>query len=101
MSQLDNALPYDGSMKNVNIPLNTGLVVRNCIELLQARDEMQRKGINVTINAQFIEIYEEQVAIFYMYCILLHCIVIYSIVLYYIICILLYCMVNQLIICDH
>lgn len=61
MNQLDDLLPTNSDTGEVIIPNNTGLVVRNCVHFLEAKNELQNRGINITINAQFIEIYEEQV----------------------------------------
>eukprot|EP01036_Dinobryon_divergens_P032793 gene32793-42451_t len=43
------------------LPKSTGLVVRNCVELLAAKECMAAKGFQVSLSAKFIEIYEEQV----------------------------------------
>jgi hypothetical protein len=36
-------------------------VVRCCLQLLKAREEMSRRGIAVSLSAQFVEIYNESV----------------------------------------
>ena len=43
------------------LPASTGLVVRNCVELLAAKEAMASNGFQVSLSAKFIEIYEEQV----------------------------------------
>ena len=43
------------------VPADTGMVVRALVELLNARQQLLRRGISVTISLQFLEIYDEQV----------------------------------------
>lgn len=42
------------------LPPSSGIVVRACMELLAAREQLLKNGINVSFTAQFVEIYEEQ-----------------------------------------
>jgi hypothetical protein len=46
------------------LPRSTGLVVRNCVELLAAKECMAARGFQVSLSAKFIEIYEEQVCMY-------------------------------------
>eukprot|EP01038_Epipyxis_sp_PR26KG_P006489 gene6489-8922_t len=57
----------DGAMESIGdcirsgiVPMVTGVVVRACMDLLSAKECMGKRGISLTITAQFIEIYEEQ-----------------------------------------
>jgi len=52
---------YEDFFDKNNCPSSTGIVMRACLELLQAEKDLAVRGIRVTISAQFVEIYEEQV----------------------------------------
>jgi hypothetical protein len=55
----EGALDDDISLED--IPDTTGVVVRCCLQLLQAKEEMAKRGISVSLSAQFVEIYNENV----------------------------------------
>jgi hypothetical protein len=40
---------------------STGLVIRNCLELLAAKEALNKNGITLSLTAKFIEVYEEHV----------------------------------------
>jgi hypothetical protein len=44
-----------------HVPDSAGLVVRACAELLRAKAALAARGVHVTLTAQFVELYEEQV----------------------------------------
>ena len=43
------------------VPESAGIVVRACAELLRAKAALAARGVHVTLTAQFVEIYDEQV----------------------------------------
>jgi Kinesin motor domain len=52
---------YEDFADNGSCPGSTGIVMRACLEILQAKKDLAVRGIQLTISAQFVEIYEEQV----------------------------------------
>eukprot|EP00595_Chromulina_sp_UTEXLB2642_P000740 CAMPEP_0196763206 /NCGR_PEP_ID=MMETSP1095-20130614/3639_1 /TAXON_ID=96789 ORGANISM="Chromulina nebulosa, Strain UTEXLB2642" /NCGR_SAMPLE_ID=MMETSP1095 /ASSEMBLY_ACC=CAM_ASM_000446 /LENGTH=308 /DNA_ID=CAMNT_0042115919 /DNA_START=380 /DNA_END=1307 /DNA_ORIENTATION=+ len=59
----DNFLNYNISISNdeIIIPNNVGIVLRACIDALQSKQVLEMQGINLSLSAQFIEIYDETV----------------------------------------
>eukprot|EP01035_Chromulina_nebulosa_P023896 gene23896-31010_t len=59
----DNFLNYNINISNdeIIIPNNVGIVLRACIDALQSKQVLELQGINVSLSAQFIEIYDESV----------------------------------------
>ena len=52
------------SMTHYTIPEGTGMVIRSCMELLQAKEQLlEEQNIQVTLTGQFVEIYNENVCI--------------------------------------
>jgi hypothetical protein len=56
----DGALDVDISTPEA-VPATAGIVVRACAQLLAARDALATHGVYVTLSAQFVEVYDEQV----------------------------------------
>jgi hypothetical protein len=56
----DGALDYDITSVD-NLPVEVGVVIRACAELLKAKKTLSQYGVKVQLTAQFVEIYEEQV----------------------------------------
>ena len=57
---LDDHMPSGSKQARLQLE-QQGIVLRACTELLQAKEQLARNGINVSLTAQFVEIYEEQV----------------------------------------
>jgi hypothetical protein len=57
-----DALSFQPAAHGTALPADTGIVIRVCEELLEARKTMLRAGVIVSISAQFVEIYDEQVS---------------------------------------
>lgn len=52
----------DVEIKSVDdVPSTAGIVVRACAQLLTAKDDLAKNGVFVTLSAQFVEIYDEQI----------------------------------------
>lgn len=54
-------LNNNGAIKDIRVKSDVGLVVRACLEIFKAREDLRNRGISLSISAQFIEIYDEQV----------------------------------------
>jgi hypothetical protein len=44
-----------------NLPRDVGVVIRACADLLHAKEQLAACGITVSLSAQFVEVYDEQV----------------------------------------
>jgi kinesin family protein C2/C3 len=44
-----------------DIPETTGIVVRACLLLLQAKETLLKSGVTVSLSAQYVEIYDEKI----------------------------------------
>ena len=43
------------------MPDSAGIVVRACVQLLEAKEALSKRGVYVSLSAQFVEIYDEKV----------------------------------------
>lgn len=43
------------------MPDSAGIVVRACVQLLEAKEVLSKRGVYVSLSAQFVEIYDEKV----------------------------------------
>jgi hypothetical protein len=44
------------------VPSSAGIVVRACVQLLEAKEVLSKHGVFVSLSAQFVEIYDEKVS---------------------------------------
>jgi hypothetical protein len=60
------------------VPSSAGIVVRACVQLLEAKEVLSKQGhgVFVSLSAQFVEIYDEKVSEYECACDFILCIVI-------------------------
>ena len=44
------------------VPESAGIVVRACVQLLEAKETLSKCGVFISLSAQFVEIYDEKVS---------------------------------------